>query len=91
MITLPSPSRWDQVLLSDPPVDFCMNVIDYFLQASNHQDWCKHWFKSSSVKDFDRQVHILETPTYCVLSRASSTFHFSWSYDPEVTFVVFNP
>jgi hypothetical protein len=48
------------------------------------QTWCKHFFQSSSVVDFDRQVHISEQPLYSVLSRCNSTFHMTWAYDKEV-------
>lgn len=42
--------------------------------------------KLSGIANYSRQVRIVEPPVFSPLSRTNSSFHFSWTYDSQVTF-----
>jgi hypothetical protein len=38
------------------------------------------------MRSLGRQVHIVEPPLFCVLSRANSTMHIAFTYDEQIHF-----
>ena len=73
-----------QKYLLAPPVEDSRNLLDYMLM--HYKTWFEAFFKSANMKDWKAQVMLTEMPQYSILSRANSTFYFTFSYDPEITF-----
>lgn len=61
------------------------------LLCTSAQAWLQHWFKHAGLKDFRRQVAVVQPPSYYVLQRANTTFHMTWSYDPDIVFNIQQP
>ncbi len=80
-------------------IDFCLYTRFYNVRRDQNslsecglstlpslQAWFKQFFSVSGISDIDRSTHISEPPVYSILSRCSSTFHMTWTYDEEINF-----
>jgi hypothetical protein len=77
---------WTEILRIPPPENPINTVSHFVLEILHYEKWCEHFFDLARLQGPCRVGNVERSRPSPLSNTGESTVHFTWTYDPEISF-----